>query len=336
MSAMDVDSETLSLALRLQFECLEEVRDKKGKRREGDVTDFQLAVQFYQNELAMRERYLSDLALCRSIARAVESDAEVIHRLAIEEQQAAHDRHVAMDLDSPGDGRAAPPAQGAATRPPTPDSATLKRLAALKNYAAVDSHTSIADRLPDEAESSTWAATRVAQPASTSRGRETFGRCDSCQDTFRADFLACCSCSHSYCCECLKGLFRASFADEGLVPPRCCRQEISADPGFLPPRLVGQFRAKQLEYECKDRTYCHEPSCSTFVPRQFIRGDVAICVKCSRRTCVRCKGPTHDRECLLDTETQEVLRVAGENRWQRCNSCGRVVELVQGCNHMSI
>jgi hypothetical protein len=335
MSLMDVDSETLSLALRLQFEYLEELRDKKGKSREGEISDSQLAVEFYQNELATQERFLFDQALSRSIARAVESDAEVIRRLVSEEQQATYDRHVAMAIDSEHD-PAEPPAQGVTTAPATPDRPILERLAALNNYAAVGSDMAMGDGPPDEAESWTWAATRVAQPGSASRDRETFGKCDGCHDTFRTDFLAHCCCSHKYCCECLNSLFQASLADEGRFPPRCCRQDISVDPNFLPPRLIGQFRAKQLEYECQDRTYCHEPSCSTFVPRQFIRGDVAICVKCYRQTCVRCKGPMHDRECPLDTEVQTMLRVAAENGWQRCHSCGRVVELVQGCNHMSM
>lgn len=332
---MDVEPETLSLALRLQSEYLEEIRDKKGKSQEGEISDLQLAVQFYKNELATQEQFLSDLALSRSIARAVEADAEVIRRLVSEEEQAAHDRHVAMVLDSPGQCHAEPPAQDVTNAPSTPDSATLERLAALNNYDAVDYDALMTDRLPDEPESSAGAGERAAQPDSASHDSETFGICDSCNDSFRTDSLAHCSCSHNYCCECLNGLFQASLTDEGLFPPRCCRQEIPVDPNFLPPRLIGQFRAKQLEYNCQDRTYCHEPSCSTFVPGQFIRDGVAICVKCYRRTCVRCKGPMHDRDCPQDPEVQEMLRVARENGWQRCYSCGRMVELTYGCNHMS-
>ncbi|KAJ9165757.1 RBR-type E3 ubiquitin transferase [Coniochaeta hoffmannii] len=337
MVPMDMDSETLSVALRLQSGDLDELKDQKGKGREGDASHSRLAVELYQIELATREQFLSDLVLSRSIAQAVGSDAELIQGLASEEQQAAHDRGIAMAIDA-GTCAAEPPVQDDATAPTTPDSAVLERLAAMNDYAAVNPDSLMSDATPDEAESSAWAATRSTHPrppCPPQPERETFDKCDSCQDMFRTDSLAHCSCSHNYCRECLAALFQSSLADEGRFPPRCCRQEIPANPQYLPPQLIGQFRAKQLEYGCKDRTYCHGPTCSTFVPPQFVRGDVAICVKCSRRTCVKCKGPVHDRECPDDIEAREVLRVAAENGWQRCHSCGRLVELLQGCNHMT-
>ena len=52
MDPMDIDSETLSVALRLQSGDLAELKDKKGKGREGEISDSQLAVELYRNELA--------------------------------------------------------------------------------------------------------------------------------------------------------------------------------------------------------------------------------------------------------------------------------------------
>jgi hypothetical protein len=335
MTPMDIDSDTLGVALQLQLNNIEDIRDKKGKARGGEMSDFQLAIESYQNELAIHERYLFDLALARSIAMAVETDGDLIDRLAHEERQAAHDRRVAMALDSGGH-PAETLVEVPANAPSGPDHTTLGRLAALNGYEVVDPDTPMANGPSDLAESSSWASKRTALPAPQIPMKKIMGKCDSCQELVHVDSLSRCSCSHSYCSDCLGRLVQASLADERLFPPRCCRQDIPISPGVLPPTLMGQFKAKQVEYGCKERTYCHEPSCSTFVPPQFIKDDVAVCVKCYRRTCTRCKGPTHDRECPLDTEAQQVLQVATENGWQRCYSCGRLVELVVGCNHMSM
>lgn len=138
------------------------------------------------------------------------------------------------------------------------------------------------------------------------------------------------------CRGCLVGLVGSSLQDESLFPPRCCGQHIPIEPGrWFSPDLVGEFRAKRVEFETPNRTYCSELSCSTFVPLAFIAGGVARCPKCSRRTCADCKGQYHIGICPSDSAPQQVLQVATENSWQRCFACHRVVELEFGCNHMS-
>ncbi|KAK1838844.1 ibr domain-containing protein [Colletotrichum chrysophilum] len=102
-------------------------------------------------------------------------------------------------------------------------------------------------------------------------------------------------------------------------------------------KLVGQFRAKEVEFSTPNRTYCHQPTCSTFVPVEFIKNDIATCPRCVYKTCAICKGADHQgKDCSQDTATQFLLQVAAENGWQRCFSCRRVVELEHGCNHMKM
>lgn len=146
-----------------------------------------------------------------------------------------------------------------------------------------------------------------------------------------------CPCSHDYCRECIASLFEASMSDETLFPPRCCGQTIPLGMNqiFLPSRLVGQYRAKELEYNTPNRTYCHSPECSTFIPPPFIHDEIATCIRCERRTCVSCKNAWHTDECPDDARTLEILEIAGENGWQRCFSCRSMVELNTGCNHIS-
>lgn len=86
MSLQEMDAETLSLVLRLQLENLEELKDRKGKGREGEISDAQLAVNAYQNELMVQERLSSDLLIARRIARADHPDARLINSVVASEQ----------------------------------------------------------------------------------------------------------------------------------------------------------------------------------------------------------------------------------------------------------
>jgi hypothetical protein len=104
----------------------------------------------------------------------------------------------------------------------------------------------------------------------------------------------------------------------------------------LPTDLIGQFHARKMELETLNRTYCSRPNCSTFIPVQAIKGDIGTCVKCRAVTCALCKKPAHENtDCPDDPATQELLRLAKAEGWQKCSSCARFVELDVGCNHIS-
>ncbi|KAK0642450.1 hypothetical protein DIS24_g9064 [Lasiodiplodia hormozganensis] len=149
-------------------------------------------------------------------------------------------------------------------------------------------------------------------------------------------------CRHHYCRNCLDELFRLSLTDETLFPPRCCRQPIPFDDvrDLLTGDTARDFERKRPELETTDRTYCHVPTCSTWIPpAEITDGDkVGTCPGCAARTCAACKGEAHDwgeQECLGDEATQTLLRAAGENGWQRCYNCRRFVELNTGCYHIT-
>jgi hypothetical protein len=331
MAAQDLDAQTLRAIIRLQLDELELLsQNSKGKSREGEaVVGFDLALELYKAEVASCALVLADSSMCRSIARAVSLDRCAIDEAAREELQARRDRELALRLS--GQSGHSQPADVLDPKPdqdsvgPDPDAELIRRLAAL--YMTPDDDGS---GTPNQPESSSWAQSREPPIPTT--------ECISCGDAHPTTDVAHCPCSHCYCRVCLASLFRASMLDEALFPPRCCREPIPLDANrkFLAADLTGQFQAKKIEFETKDRTYCHRPECSTFVPPQFIHGDVATCVRCQRRTCAICKGVSHVGECPRDEAAQEVLRLAQENGWQRCYACRRVVELDHGCNHMSM
>ena len=128
------------------------------------------------------------------------------------------------------------------------------------------------------------------------------------------------------------------MTDESLYPPRCCKVALDLDDvlDMLDIKTVGQFKAKEMEYNTEDRTYCHEPRCSTFVPPAFIRGTRAICVKCGSRTCTLCKQEEHTgTPCPADENKVLLQDLARQQGWQNCQRCKRMVELTMGCYHMS-
>jgi len=67
--------------------------------------------------------------------------------------------------------------------------------------------------------------------------------------------------------------------DETLMPPSCCRQEIPIALAKLTLNEMIDFNAKRLEYSTKDRLYCSQPTCSTFIPPKFIVNSVGTCPK---------------------------------------------------------
>lgn len=330
MSLYDLEVRDVAPIVQLQLDDLEALKQgHKGKFREGEQSDEEIAIELYRKELLGHAMVAFDKAMSRSIARAVSLDADVIEAHRREEEQANMDRQMAINLNSRGVFR--PPSKPSQEKKDDLDDGLLSKLAAL--YVG---HADDVDE-PCEAESSSWAASRASMEAMLSEIRERPRECISCGEKFNSTAGSRCPCSHEYCRACLRNLFEASLSDESLFPPRCCGQPIPAKEirYFLSSELVEKYETRKIELATPNRTYCHAPTCSAFIPPQQIRGDVAKCAHCRTKTCAICKGSAHDGDCPQDSAIQELLRVAAENGWQRCFKCGRVVELDHGCNHMT-
>ncbi|KAF5574296.1 IBR finger domain-containing protein [Fusarium pseudocircinatum] len=317
-----MDTSSLMLALELQQQDLNLwEQSRKGKQREGHLTDSDLALEACRHELELMTAQISDQALALSIARAVESDGQLIREAQLAEEQAVNDREYAVRLfRDPSLATRSDAEKGKKLPKVDEEDDDLIDILRSMNLGGFDYSMS------GQPDTSSWAASRKAPQMK---------ECIACNERFPPLALSRSPCSHEYCRECIVGLVRSSLSDETLFPPRCCGQNIPVARGrWFSAELVGQFQAKKLEFDTPNRTYCSEPSCSTFVPPQFIAGETATCPRCSRRTCVHCKGPYHRGVCPSDTASQQILELAAENGWQRCYACHRVVELEIGCNHM--
>jgi hypothetical protein len=98
------------------------------------------------------------------------------------------------------------------------------------------------------------------------------------------------------------------------------------------------LRAKAAEFGTlsKDRLYCPRPTCSAFLGSTANRTSDIACPRCRTAVCVRCKQAVHpERGCEDNTALEQVKTLALEQHWQTCPGCGQIIDLQQGCFHMT-
>ncbi|KAJ5281564.1 hypothetical protein N7478_006936 [Penicillium angulare] len=162
--------------------------------------------------------------------------------------------------------------------------------------------------------------------------------CDSCYEN--VDKLACTSpCEHGFCRDCARKLILGAIQEEILYPPRCCNHVISRQviSSVLSYEQLQEFNNKAVEYESKQKLYCADPVCSSFISSTDIKDEHGTCTRCHRETHIPCRSLAHPKnmDCPKDTGIQQLLKTAEKERWKRCSKCRRVVELAQGCNHIT-
>ncbi|KAI1458487.1 hypothetical protein F4805DRAFT_456829 [Annulohypoxylon moriforme] len=160
--------------------------------------------------------------------------------------------------------------------------------------------------------------------------------CIACTEEQHPLNLARLPCGHEYCPECLNHMIENAIRDEQSFPPRCCGQAvpIEGNERFVDAKTISRFEEKEIEYTGPHRTYCHIPTCAAYIPHTSHSNDIATCGKCQKGTCVKCKGASHDGDCPNDLQSQQVLQLAQDEDWQRCQNCNALIESQFGCNHI--
>ncbi|KAI9773730.1 MAG: hypothetical protein M1839_002028 [Geoglossum umbratile] len=326
-----MDSETAALIIVIQLQDIAEIHGRrKGKEREGAPDpDSYLAWDLYRDELERDARTLSDQCLARSISRAVYLDGPALAISKAEEDIAIQDRQLAYQLSG--------------SRPQTPLPAVIPtvnigeelatQFAAWNAFGLEGEAEDIGGRMFDR---ETGESSQSNPTSSRYQGPGVAG-CVACGDFKKTSKLMRATCGHSYCMDCINELFEHATKDESLFPPRCCRSLIplsNARP-YLDSGLIKRFERKAVELKTPNRTYCHNATCSEFIPLENIDGDRATCVACLRVTCAICKAWAHDGDCPKDPALESLMAVATEAGYQKCHKCKRLVELDTGCNHMT-
>lgn len=334
----DIDDASAALILQMQTDDVDElVARTKGKSKAGEVADNDLAMTMFRDDLENMSLIIADRKMGRSITRAVTMDAALLSNSVPREQVAADDRAVAQRLSgnkSSLQGTDIPRISGPLVLEETLSARLIDQyITPLRGFDdESDAEFSIGDDTEEQAagESSSWAASRKAQTASAPRN------CVACDTTRPLFKLLHAPCGHEYCEDCLQTIFRLATTDETLFPPRCCRQPISLTTAklYLSSGLIDVFEKKSLEFSTPNRSFCFEPTCSSFIPPRSIEGERGTCPDCGKKTCTICKNKMHDGDCPQDGKTQEILRMASREGWQRCWKCKRLVGISTGCNHI--
>ncbi|KAG9693863.1 hypothetical protein KCU95_g6185, partial [Aureobasidium melanogenum] len=322
-----MDLETTALILQLQRDDLEAALS------EGDALD-NVALELQLQELSLIQSIHKDYTIAQSCSRAMLSDRKILAAEISAEQQAIRDCDMARQLNEnenmqlvpyvPQESESKSQEQsilrqevriGAALALPNDDS--NKQLILYTGKATLDNDDD------EQGDGDYHDPTPIA--------------CVACTEEFPWFDILEVPCGHHYCVGCLSVLFEDSMVDETMYPPRCCRQTIPLDDAkpLLHPKLVRNFEQKSIELDTKDRTYCFDPRCSTFIPTDHIANDVAGCPDCGKRTCGICKAAAHRGDCPRDEALQQFLQAADNQGWQRCYVCRRVVDLRSGCNHIT-
>ncbi len=155
-------------------------------------------------------------------------------------------------------------------------------------------------------------------------------------------------CSHVWCRTCLQQVFDLAAKNESNYPIRCCEATpaIALDHvgvvALLGTDLILAVQARLVEYATKNRIYCHDPRCSSFIAPDAINERQATCAECHKITCMRCKEDFHEGECKAksDKDESENQNEKSFEKWQTdngtatCRTCHRVIIISHGCNHM--
>ncbi|KAG5948817.1 hypothetical protein E4U53_006130 [Claviceps sorghi] len=166
--------------------------------------------------------------------------------------------------------------------------------------------------------------------------------CSTCLGDTNPAKLSKLKCGHSMCRTCLRRIFNLSVTDPQHMPPRCCQDDISLKhvDRLFDHAFKKTWNRKFAEYSTKNRVYCPSRKCGEWIKPANIRREhgrkVARCSRCSTKVCCSCNGPWHGAQaCLNDAETADILAQAKEEGWKRCFKCKALVELKEGCNHMT-
>ncbi|KAH6671942.1 hypothetical protein B0J14DRAFT_594777 [Halenospora varia] len=181
-------------------------------------------------------------------------------------------------------------------------------------------------------------------PAPQNREPERLVECLTClSDDIPRSKSAKLKCGHRMCHSCLRRIFKLSVTDPQHMPPKCCTADhipLKHVERLFDINFKKNWNRKFQEYSTKNRIYCPARRCGEWIqPGNIHKEDgkkYGKCGRCKTKVCVACNGKWHGaKDCPKDDETNRLLETAKQEGWQRCYNCRTMVELKEGCNHMT-
>jgi IBR domain, a half RING-finger domain len=134
-----------------------------------------------------------------------------------------------------------------------------------------------------------------------------------------------------------------SITDPAHMPPRCCTDEhidLKHVDKLFDQNFKKNWNRKFLEYKTKNKIYCVGKGCGEWIKPNHITTEhgrkIGKCKRCGTRVCAICNNKAHtSRDCPKDPATKQFIETAKQKGWQKCYNCSAMVELKEGCNHMT-
>ncbi|CAN8325292.1 unnamed protein product [Cochlearia groenlandica] len=193
--------------------------------------------------------------------------------------------------------------------------------------------------------------------------------CSICCEDRQSEMMLTLKCTHKFCSQCLKRYVEGKVQSSEL-PVQCpevqCKHYLSSNEckSFLPVVSFKSFEEADALSKNNGKIYCPYTDCSYLLdPHECtsslvrasasgssssLQTENSCCVECpvcERFVCVDCGVPWH---ASMSCEEFQILpvderhpdditlhRLARYKRWRRCQHCRIMIELSQGCNHMT-
>ncbi|CAM0950566.1 unnamed protein product [Alopecurus aequalis] len=207
---------------------------------------------------------------------------------------------------------------------------------------------------------------QLAKAITVNAGTEMRENCAIClEDTDVSKIHAVEGCAHRFCFSCMKEHVKVKLL-HGMLPacPQdgCTKQlTVEGSKVFLSPRLLGIMvqRIREGQIPPAQKVYCPYPKCSALMslsevihPMQASSSKHTVvdaatlrkCVKCRGSFCISCKVPWHDRMTCSSYKMMhphahsgdaKLESLAEHRRWRKCVKCKHIIELAEGCYHMT-
>ncbi|KAF7823444.1 ATP-dependent RNA helicase DEAH11, chloroplastic isoform A [Senna tora] len=202
--------------------------------------------------------------------------------------------------------------------------------------------------------------TKCAESSSIKNLNETCVIC--LEDTDVNNIFSVDGCQHRYCFTCMKQHVEVKLL-HGMVP-KCphekCNSELLVDScrKFLTHKLIEtmQQRIKEASIPVTDKIYCPYPRCSCLMSKTEVidysnsilrrpdESGPAKCLKCHKLFCISCRVPWHSAMTCSDykrlnpnppLDDLKLKSLASRSLWRQCVKCNHMIELAEGCYHMT-